>query len=131
MFIKESEKSGKTSLEIELLNKIEALEKENADLLKKYDLSHLNQESQFIFGPIQDDEALLLYGLVKTIRPKVIVEFGFSHGVSSWNFLQALDQDSKLFSYDIYNWNPNAKAFNDTRFKFFLKSQIKFEASDI
>ena len=98
---------------------------------KKYDLSHLIQESQIVYGPIQDDEALFLTGLVKALRPKTVVEFGFSGGVSSFNFLQALDLDSKLYSYDIHLYNPAAKAFNDSRFKFHLKSQTDFEFSDI
>ncbi len=94
-------------------------------------MSHLTQESQFIYGPIQDDEALFLTGLVKALRPKTVVEFGFSGGVSSFNFLQALDPDSKLYSYDIFLHNPTAKAFNDARFKFHLKSQADFQLSDI
>ena len=117
---------------IELKNKIALLEKKlNEVPNNKYDLSHLRQDTQIVYGPIQDDEALLLTGFVKALRPKTIVEFGFSHGVSSWNFLKALDSDAKLFSYDIFKYNPSALAFNDTRFKFYLKSQTEFQHSDI
>ena len=98
----------------------------------KYDISHLKQdEFQSSMGPIQDDEALLLYALVKVIRPKTVVEFGFAFGSSSLNFLKALDKDAKLYSYDIIEWNKNASAFTDSRFKFHLKSQTDFDLTDV
>ncbi len=106
------------------------VEQNKSKTISKYNLSHLTQASQYVFGPIQDDEALLLYGLFKTLRPKTVVEFGFSHGVSSTNFLQALDSDAKLYSYDINLYNPNADPFKDPRFKFYLKSQTEFLPSD-
>ena len=84
----------------------------------KYDLNHLKQETQLVYGPIQDDEALLLFGLVKALRPKTVIEFGYSGGVSALNFLKALDEDDKLYSYDI---NP-ATSHNDKRLKFYQKS---------
>jgi predicted O-methyltransferase YrrM len=95
--------------------------------ISKYNLSHLTQETQIIYGPIQDDEALLLFGLVKALRPKTVLEFGYSSGFSALNFLKALDEDAKLFSYDI---NP-AIPHNDKRFKFFRKSQTEFVFSDV
>lgn len=52
-------------------------------------------------GPLQRDEALALFGLVRTLRPKTIVEFGFFHGHSAFNFLCAMEQDAKIFSYDV------------------------------
>ncbi len=36
-----------------------------------------------------------------------------------------------MYSYDIIAWNPSADAYNDTRFKFYLKSQTEFLPSDI
>jgi predicted O-methyltransferase YrrM len=93
----------------------------------KYDLNHLKQETQLVYGPIQDDEALLLFGLVKALRPKTVIEFGYSGGVSALNFLKALDEDGKLYSYDI---NP-ATSHNDKRLKFYQKSQTEFLFSDV
>ncbi len=111
-------------------DKIIQLEKKVIDLLKhncKYDLNHLKQETQIVYGPIQDDEALFLFGLVKTLRPKTVTEFGYSSGVSALNFLKALDEDTKLYSYDINAATPH----NDIRFKFYKKSQTEFEFSDV
>jgi predicted O-methyltransferase YrrM len=100
-----------------------------------YDLSHLSLfQSQETRGPILKDEALFLYALVKMIRPKVIVEFGFSRGHSSLNFLSAMDRDSVLYSYDI---SESAKeiavnVFKKFRnFNFLFKSQLDFLPSDI
>lgn len=58
-----------------------------------YDLSHLTQdESQKVCGPIQDDEALLLYSIVKGMRLNRILEIGGLHGYSAKNFLKAMDK---------------------------------------
>ena len=97
----------------------------------KYDLSHLNQNTFIVSGPIQDDEALVLYGLIKTIRPKTVIECGMGHGYSTVNILKALDEDARLFTFDIEIKDKNSPAFNDKRFKFITKSQSKFEQSDI
>ena len=97
------------------------------NMQSKYNISHLKQDTQFIYGPIQDDEALLLFGLVKALRPKTVTEFGYSSGVSALNFLKALDEDAKLYSYDI---NP-ATPHNDQRLKFYKKSQTEFLFSDV
>ena len=62
----------------------------------KYDLSHLTQPtSQNVLGPIQDDEALLLYSLVRCNRMRTIVEVGGLHGYSALNFVRALDYDGE------------------------------------
>lgn len=98
---------------------------------KKYDLDHLTQRDEYVYGPIQDDEALFLYGLIKSIRPRVVVEAGMGHGHSSTNILKALDADSLLFTYDIVVFNKSAHAFHDSRFKLVNKSQSRFEHSDI
>ena len=98
---------------------------------EKYNLSHLVQETQYVSGPLQDDEALFLYGLVKTLKPKTVVEFGFRFGFSAWNFLKSLDSDARLYSYDINNDNPQAPAHSDKRFKFYLKSMTEFNSNDI
>jgi predicted O-methyltransferase YrrM len=70
----------------DLKNKIETYEKNGIQSKSKYDLSHLTQdEAQISMGPIQDDEALLLYALVKVIRPKTVVEFGFGNFLKYFN----------------------------------------------
>jgi predicted O-methyltransferase YrrM len=57
----------------------------------KYDLSHLTQpESQNVSGPIQDDEALFLYSIIRGCRLNRILEIGGLSGYSAKNFLQAL-----------------------------------------
>jgi predicted O-methyltransferase YrrM len=97
----------------------------------KYDLSHLTQTTMIVLGPIQDDEALLVYGLIKTIRPKTVIECGMGHGYSTVNILKAIDEDARLYTFDIEILNKNSPAFGDKRFKFIAKSQSKFEQSDI
>lgn len=54
-----------------------------------YDLSHLTQQSRSVYGPIQDDEALLLYALVKCAGVDVVLEAGGQTGYSARNFLAA------------------------------------------
>ena len=56
-----------------------------------YDLSHLTQpENQNVAGPIQDDEALFLYSIIRGCRLERILEIGGLSGYSGKNFLQAL-----------------------------------------
>ncbi len=98
-------------------------------------ISHLSsyRENDAI-GPLQRDEAIALFGIIRTLRPKTVVEFGFFHGHSAFNFLQALPDDAKLFSYDI---DPESirraeKEFTfDRRFHFIGKSQTEFDPADI
>ncbi len=96
----------------------------------KYDLQHLNNpDDPYVAGPVQDDEALVLFSLVKGIRPKVIVEFGFYEGDSANNFLMAMDRDAELHSYDIHGSSDNIqhlKRMFDNSFIFHLKSQTSF-----
>ncbi len=104
---------------------MESIKKNDVNL--KYDLKHLTQTTHLVVGPVQDDEALFLFGLVKTVRPKTVIEFGYYQGYSSYNFLKALDEDAKLYSYDINPKTPH----NDKRFKFHQKSQTDFIFSDV
>ena len=71
----------------------------------KYDISHLTQpENQIVLGPIQDDEALFLYSLIRVKRIKCILEIGGLNGYSSKNFIKAMEFDNKeykLFTCDI------------------------------
>jgi hypothetical protein len=54
-----------------------------------YDLSHLTQDTRRVYGPIQDDEALLLYALVRCLGVRVVIEAGGQTGYSARNFLAA------------------------------------------
>ena len=62
------------------------------------------------------------------------MEFGFFHGHSAFNFLQALPPDARLFSYDI---DPDSARRAETEFHFdprltFIgKSQTAFEPEDL
>jgi predicted O-methyltransferase YrrM len=86
------------------------------------------------FGPLQREEALMVAALVRVVRPKTIVEFGFSRGHSALNFLEAMPKDSKLFSFDI---DPSSRDIaaacfaQDDRFTYHHKSQTDFLSSDI
>jgi predicted O-methyltransferase YrrM len=68
----------------------------------KYDFSHLVQPAdQNIGGPIQDDEALVLFGLVRTMRIKRVLEIGGLSGYSARNFLAALSWDTGTAVYTV------------------------------
>lgn len=70
----------------------------------KYDLSHLTQpENQNVSGPIQHDEALFLYSIIRGCRLERILEIGGLSGYSAANFLQALSfsQSGILYTCDI------------------------------
>ena len=86
------------------------------------------------FGPIQREEALLLAAVVRVLRPRTIVEFGFSQGHSALNFLEVMTSDARLYSYDINLTSSDiAKRdfASDPRFTYLHKSQIEFDGVDI
>jgi predicted O-methyltransferase YrrM len=98
----------------------------------KYSLGHLRYFGEIVMGPVQRDEALFLYGLVKIVDPKTIVEFGFSRGHSATNFLKAMSSDSRLYSYDISDASVQlARRIHDNRFRLIHKSQVDFDSSDV
>lgn len=69
----------------------------------KYRLSHLTQEaSQEVGGPIQDDEALLLFALIRSMRLKTVVEIGGLGGYSARNFCAAVGPKGKVITLDLY-----------------------------
>lgn len=76
---------------------------ENKIESSKYDLLHLTQpEEQRVIGPIQDDEALLLYSIVKTCRIHTIVEIGGLNGYSAKNFLKSFTSyKDRVYTIDI------------------------------
>ena len=98
-------------------------------------MSHLlSYREDDAIGPLQRDEAIALFGIIRSLRPKVVVEFGFFHGHSAFNFLRALPADGQLFSYDIDEDSIRraGREFGfDRRFTFVGKSQVDFDASDI
>lgn len=85
------------------------------------------------FGPVQREEALLIAALVRVLRPKTIVEFGFASGHSALNFLEAMPADSKLFSFDISSRAHDIAAVfvGDKRFTYRHKSQTDFVPDDV
>jgi predicted O-methyltransferase YrrM len=99
------------------------------------DVSHLAlYEEEDASGPLQRDEALLLYGLVRVIRPKTVLEFGFLRGHSAFNFLLALDADAALYSFDVEPMAEQAARTiieRDQRLRFRLKSQDQITADDV
>jgi len=69
--------------------------------MSTFDLKHLTQsEDQSSPGPIQDDEALLLFALIRVTRIKRIVEFGAVPGYSATNFVAALGDEGTVYSVD-------------------------------
>ena len=67
----------------------------------KYNLEHLTQDStQSTPGPIQDDEALLMFSLIKVTRIKRILELGAGNGYSAKNFCEAIGNNGTVYSVD-------------------------------
>lgn len=67
----------------------------------KYDLAHLTQsDDQSTPGPIQDDEALLFFAMIRVTRIKRIVEFGGVHGYSAKNFCEAVGKEGEVYTVD-------------------------------
>jgi predicted O-methyltransferase YrrM len=60
-------------------------------IMVNYNLEHLTQsDDQIVYGPIQDDEALFLYSIIRGCRLERILEIGGLDGYSARNFLQGL-----------------------------------------
>lgn len=75
----------------------------------KYELSHLvQQESQSVGGPVQDDEALLLFAVARGMRMRAVLEVGGLSGFSALNFCRALAPEAKGFVVTI-DINPVRK----------------------
>lgn len=73
-----------------------------------YDLRHLDQPShQAVLGPIQDDEALFLYSIIRGSRLKYILEIGGLLGYSARNFLAAIQPvNGSVYTVDINYVKP-------------------------
>jgi len=95
----------------------------------QYDLSHLTQSpDQNVWGPIQDDEALFLYSIVRCCRLNRILEIGGLSGYSAKNFLQALSFSNTgvLYTCDI---NP-VPILADNH-KVFIKNALDLTPEDL
>ena len=69
--------------------------------MASYDLTHLVQpDAQTVMGPIQDDEALLLFALIRVMRLRTILEVGGLGGYSARNFLKAVGNEGVVFTCD-------------------------------
>lgn len=67
----------------------------------EYNLSHLIQDNnQQVLGPVQDDEALLLFALIRVKRIHNILEIGGLNGYSAKNFSEAII-NGKIYTVDI------------------------------
>lgn len=68
-------------------------------------------EHEIVIGPIQRSEAIMLYGLIKTIRPRRVVEVGFYRGDSCAVLCAATagDPDATVESYDVRWVDENDK----------------------
>lgn len=100
------------------------------------DTSHLNafREGWDAIGPVQRDEAFALFGLLRALRPRTVVEFGFLDGRGSFNILRALEPQARLFAYDVADESKElagALFGHDPRFTFIHKSQAAFEPADV
>lgn len=90
-------------------------------------------DQEHSMGPLQRDEALLLLAVTRTIAPRTVVEFGFFQGHSAFNFMQALDDDALLVSFDVSDVSARhaRRAFGGRRnFRFLQKSQTDFAPAD-
>lgn len=99
---------------------------------RNYDFNFLNNffTNRYAISPIQKDEAIFLFGLLKVVRPKTVVEFGFNYGHSSYLILNAIDKHARLYSFDILDESAAIanKYFKNKypNFKFIKKSQSEF-----
>ena len=95
----------------------------------KYNLDHLTQEdNQYVWGPIQDDEALFLYSLIRGSCLTRILEIGGLSGYSAKNFLQGLSytKDGILYTCDL-----NPVPILATNHKVIIKNALHLTAHEL
>jgi hypothetical protein len=69
----------------------------------KYNLEHLTQpDTQEVSGPIQDDEALFLFSLIRVMQLKRVLEIGGGSGYSAQNFCAAVGASGRVYTVDIH-----------------------------
>ena len=95
--------------------------------VSKYNLDHLTQEeSQAVAGPVQDDEALFLYSVIRGMRLKTVFEIGGLSGYSAINFLRAVGDDGTVYTCDI-----NPVPIMGPNHRFIHKSAVEVEPADL
>lgn len=74
-----------------------------------YKLDHLTQpDSQAVVGPIQDDEALFLFALIRVMRLRRVLEIGGLDGYSARNWCEAVGPGGKVYTIDLNPLKPVA-----------------------
>ena len=67
-----------------------------------YTLDHLTQpDDQCVLGPIQDDEALFLFAMIRGMRMRRILEIGGLSGYSGENFIRAVGEHGVVYTVDM------------------------------
>ncbi len=75
----------------------------------KYNLSHLTQpDDQRVVGPIQDDEGLLLFAVIRVMRLRRVLEIGGLDGYSARNFCEAVGPGGNVYTIDQNYFAPIA-----------------------
>jgi predicted O-methyltransferase YrrM len=91
----------------------------------------LKKYYKHVQGNIMPAEAFFLHGVIKMIDPKVVLEFGTLTCYSSANFLNAMNKNARLYSFDI-NRKPEVNMLSeDKRFIFVQSDQSHFDPSII
>jgi hypothetical protein len=95
-----------------------------------YNLHHLNQpEAQNLPGPIQDDEALFLFALIRVTRINRILELGSFPGYSAKNFLEAINGNGMVYSVD---WGVDGVTpYLSLNHKVIVKNVADIDANDL
>jgi predicted O-methyltransferase YrrM len=97
----------------------------------QYNLSHLTQDTgQIVKGPIQDDEALFLYSIIRTSRLNRILEIGGLSGYSAKNFLEALKYNSDN-SNILYTCDINPVPILASNHKVIIKNALHLTPQDL
>lgn len=98
-----------------------------------YDLTHLTQDDdQNVGGPIQDDEALFLYSIIRGCRLSRILEIGGLNGYSAKNFLKALDYPRKLGeTYTLYTCDITEVPTQGKNHKVLTKNAMDITSEDL
>lgn len=94
------------------------------------DISFINTLGEEVVGPVQREEGLLLFGLTRVIRPRVVVELGYGWGASASVLLAGLAADAELYSVDVAPKVPVSQR-TDVRFHFVNKDLRDLAPADI
>ncbi len=97
----------------------------------RYELSHLTQaDAQRVLGPIQDDEALFLFALIRGNRMRRVLELGGLSGYSANNFLAALDYPDEGASV-LYTVDLNPVPVLAPNHVVLMKNALDLESTDV